>query len=254
MKTDLNRARMWKLVLALFLVQAGVGEAADVKVFSTIGVRAVMQELAPSFESATGHKLVFTFDVANALKRRIDSGEVFDVAILTVPVMDELTKQNKIVPATRVIIARGGMGLAVRAGAPKPDISSVEAFKRTLLNAKSIAYPKEGLTGIHVAKVLESLGIAEAIAPKATLTAAESPAALVVRGDVEMAAHLIPELLAVSGVEFVGPLPVTLQTYIILPAGVGASAREPQAAEDLIKFLTGPIAVPLIKSKGYEPG
>lgn len=244
----------WKPVLALLLIQAGIAGAAEVRVFSTIGVRAVLQELGPRFESATGHKLILTFDVANALKRRIDSDEQFDVAILTVPVMDELVKQNKIVATTRVVIARGGMGLAVRAGSPKPDISSVEGFKNTLLNAKSFTYPKEGLTGIHMAKVLDRLGITGAMAPKTTLTGAESPGAAVARGDVEIAAHIIPELLATNGVELLGPLPAELQTYIILPAGVGANARDPQAAEALIRFLTGPTAVPLIKSKGYEPG
>lgn len=252
--TRLFVSGLLKLALALFGTLATIAAANEVKIFSTIGVRSVMQELGPHFESATGHKLVFTFDVANALKRRIDAGERFDVAILTVPVMDELIKQNKIVADTRVIIARGGMGLAIRAGAPKSDISSADAFKRTFLNAKSITYPKEGLTGIHVAKVLDGLGISDAMRPKSTLTGAGSPAELVARGDVEIAAHIIPELLAVKGVELLGPFPPELQTYIILPAGIGTSSTEPQAARELLKFLTGPVAVPLIKAKGYEPG
>lgn len=254
MKTNLIIPGILKLGLALFCVPAGVAEAAEIKVFSTIGVRSVMLELGPRFEDTTGHKLAISFDVANALKRRIDAGESFDVAILTVPVMDELIKHNKIVADTRVNIARGGMGLAIRAGAPKSDIGSTEAFKRTLLNAKSITYPREGLTGIHIAKVLERLGIAETMGAKATLTGAESPAELVARGDAEIAAHIIPELLAVKGVEVLGPLPSELQYYIVLPAGVGASATEPRAARELLRFLTGPVAVPLIKSKGYEPG
>ncbi len=245
---------MLRLGLALFGAQTAIAAAAEIKVFSTIGVRSVMQELGPRFEAATGHQLIFSFDVANALKRRIDAGESFDVAILTVPVMDELIKQGKIIADTRVIIARGGMGLAVRAGTPKSDISSAEAFKRTFLNARSITYPKEGLTGIHVTKVLERLGIAEAIGPKSTLTGAGSPAELVARGEVEIAAHIIPELLAVKGVELLGPFPSELQTYIILPAGVGTNATEPQGARELLRFLTGPVAVPLIKLKGYEPG
>ncbi len=240
--------------LALFWLHASVAAAAEIKVFSTIGVRSVMQELGPRFESATGHKLVLSFDVANALKRRIDAGESFDVAILTVPVIDALIKENKLIADTRTVIARGGMGLAVRAGAPKSDIGTAEAFKRTLLNAKSIAYPKEGLAGITVMKVQERLGIADAMAPKATLTGAGSPAELVARGEVEMAAHIIPELLANKGVELLGPFPAELQTYIILPAGINTSAAEPQAARELLRFLTGPVAVPLIKAKGYEPG
>lgn len=243
-----------RLGLALFLTMANAAVAEEVKVFSTIGVRSMLQDLAPRFESATGHKLVITFDVANALKRRIESGEAFDVAILTVPVMDDLIKSNNIAADTRVTIARGGMGLAVRTGAAKADISSPDAFKRALLNAKSIAYPKEGLAGIHVVKVQESLGIAEAMGAKATLTGAAAPADLVARGEVELAAHIIPELLANKGVDLIGPFPPELQTYIVLPAGLSSRATEAQAGRDLLKFLTGPEAVPLIRSKGYEPG
>ena len=195
------------LGLVLLLTMASAAGAEEVKVFSTIGVRSILQELAPQFESATGHKLVITFDVANALKRRIDSGEAFDVAILTVPVMDDMVKSNKVAADTRVTVARGGMGLAVRTGAAKADISSTDAFKRALLNAKSIAYPKEGLAGIHVVNVQERLGIAEAMGAKATLTGAAAPADLVARGEVELAAHIVPELLANKGVELIGPFP-----------------------------------------------
>ncbi len=254
MKTRSTIVSILRLGLALFLAQTGAAGAAEIKVFSTIGVRSVVQELGPQFEQATGHKLTISFDVANALKRRIDAGESFDLAILTVPVIDELIKQGRIVADTRVIIARGGMGLAMRAGAPKPDLSSTEAFKRTLLNAKSIAYPKEGLTGIHMAKVLERLGITEAMSPKTTLTGSGSPAALVARGEVEIAAHIIPELLAVQGVELIGPLPPEVQTYIVLPGGVSANAMQSQPARELLKFLTGPAVIPVIRSKGYEPG
>lgn len=228
--------------------------AAEVKVFSTIGVRAVMQELGPLFERKTGHKLVTTFEVAAALKRRIDAGEKFDVAILTVPIIDELIKQDKIVASTRVDVARGGMGLAVRAGAPKPDISSMEALKITLLQAKSIAYPKEGLVGINFTRIQERLEIAESIKPKAMLTAAEGPADLVARGQAELAVHLMPELLAAKGVVVLGAFPPQLQYYIVLPGGVGTNAGEPQAAKELLQFLVGPAATPVMKARGYEPG
>jgi molybdate transport system substrate-binding protein len=241
-------------LLVMWLLLAGAAVAAEVKVFSTIGIRSVMQELGPHFEGATGHKLAVTFDVANALKRRIESGERFDVAILTVPVMDEMVQANKIAADTQVIIARGGMGLAVRVGAAKPDISSTEALKRALLDAKSISYPKEGLTGIHMAKVLERLGISEAMQSKSTLTGTGSPGALVASGEVAMAAHIIPELLAVEGITLVGPLPPDQQTYIVLPGGISADAIDPAAARQLLQFLTGPVALERIKAKGYEAG
>ncbi len=242
------------LVVVVVVAAVGAATAAEVKVFSTIGVRAVMQELGPLFEQKTGHKLVTTFEVAAALKRRIDAGEKFDVAILTVPIIDELIKQGKIVAATRVDVARGGMGLAVRAGAPKADVSSVESLKRTLLDAKSIAYPKEGLVGINFTRIQERLEIVGDIKPKAKLTAAEGPADLVARGEAELAVHLIPELLAVQGVVLLGPFPKELQNYIILPGGVGANASEAKAANELLQFLVGPAAIPVMKSRGYEPG
>ena len=213
-----------------------------------------MQELGPQFERASGHKLAMTFDVASALKRRIEAGEKFDIAILTAPVMDDLIKQGKIVADTRTNVARGGMGLAILAGAPKPDISSIETFKRALLSAKSIAYPKEGLAGTNFVRVQERLDIADDIKPKAKLTAAEGPAALVARGEAEIAVHIIPELLAVHGVELLGPFPPQVQSYIVLPGGIGANAMEPQAAKELLQFLTGPAAISVMKSKGYEPG
>lgn len=240
------------LLLTLATVTA-VG-AAEIKVFSTIGVRAVLQDLGPQFERATNHKLATTFEVAAALKRRIDAGERFDVAILTVPIIDELIKQEKIVASTRVDVARGGMGLAVRAGAPKSDVSSAEAFKRTLLSAKSIAYPKEGLAGINFTRVQERLGIAEAIKPKAKLTGAESPAELVAGGEAEIAAHIIPELVAVKGVELLGPFPPELQSYIVLPGGIGANADQPQAAREFLEFLLAPAARAVMTKRGYEGG
>ena len=213
-----------------------------------------MQEFGPAFERKTGHKLVTTFEVAAALKRRIDAGEKFDVAILTVPIIDELIKQGKIVAGTRVNVARGGMGLAVRAGAPKPDISSAEALKITLLLAKSIAYPKEGLVGINFTRIQERLEIAESIKPKAVLTAAEGPADLVARGEAEIAVHLMPELLAAKGVVVLGAFPPQLQYYLILPGAVAANAAEAQAAKELLQFLVGPAATPVMKARGYEPG
>ena len=254
MKSRSVFAKIWKLGLTLLLAQTSLANADEIKVFSTIGVRSVVQELSPQFERATGHKLVLSFDVANALKRRIEAGESFDLAILTAPVMDDLIKQGKIVADTRVIVARGGMGLAVRSGAPKPDIGSTEAVKRAFLNTKSITYPKEGLAGIHMNKVMERLGIADVMGSKATLTGAGSPAELVARGEVEMAAHIIPELLAVPGVDLLGPLPPEVQTYIVLPGGVSSNAVQAQAAKEFLKFLTGPSVLPVFKSKGYEPG
>ena len=166
---------------------------------------------------------------------------------------DDLIKQGKILAATRTDVARGGIGIAVRAGAPKPDIGSVEALKRALLDAKSITYAREGGSGIYFAGLLERLGMAEAMRAK-TKFGTGNVAELVARGDAEMAVQLITELIAVRGVELVGPLPAEVQNYIVLTAGVGAQAKEPGLAKAFLQFLTAPAAVPVIKSKGLEPG
>ena len=241
--------------LGLFFVLASgaIANASEIKVLSTIGVKSVVEELAPQFERKTGHKLAITFGVANVMKRQIEAGETFDLAIMTAAVTDDLIKQGKIVAATRTNVARGGIGIAVRAGAPKPDISSVEALKRALLAAKSITYAKEGGSGIYFVGLLERLGIAEAMKPK-TKFGAGNVAELVAAGEAEMAVQLITELISVRGVELVGPLPAEVQNYIVLTAGVGAQAKEPDLAKDFLQFLTAPAAVPVIKSKGLEPG
>ena len=243
----------FRLGLLVMLAQAVTATAAEIKVLSTIGVRSVMHELVPRLEQATGHKLVIVYEVANVLKRRIDAGESFDVAILTLAVTDDLMRQGKIMDGTRSGIARSGNGLAVRAGALKPDISTAEAFKRALLGAKSIAYSKEGASGIYFAGLLQRLGIAAEMKPKMRLAGGDV-AELVARGEVEMAVQLIPELIAVNGVELVGPFPPELQNHVVFMAGIGARAREPEAARALIRFLMTPEVIPVIRSKGLEPG
>jgi molybdate transport system substrate-binding protein len=234
------------------LSTGAAANAAEVKVLSTIGVRTVVEELGPQFEQKTGHKLAITFGIANVLKRQIEAGESFDLAIMTAAVADELIKQGKLVAGTRTDIARGSIGVAVRAGAPKPDISTVEALKRALLNAKSITYAKEGGSGIYFAGLLDRLGIAEEMKPK-TKYGTGAVAELVASGEADMAVQLINELIPVRGAELVGPLPAEVQNYIVLTAGVGTSAKESGIAMDLIKFLTAPAAVAVIKSKGLEP-
>lgn len=237
----------------MVLLQATAAHAAEIKVLSTIGVRSVMNELGPRFEQASGHRLAVAYDVASVLKRQIDAGAPFDVAILTLAATDDLMRQGRILSGSWAGIARSGHGLAVRAGAPRPDIATADAFKRALLGAKSIAYSREGASGIYFAGLLERLGIAEAMKGR-TRRAGGDVAELVARGEVEMAVQLIPELIAVRGVELAGPFPPELQNYVQFAAGVSALARQPDAARALIRYLTQPEAIPIIKSKGMEPG
>ena len=241
---------------AILIAQSAGAAGAELTVLSAGGIRPPIEQLVPQFERASGHKVAIKFMGGPAVKQAIDGGAAFDVAISTANLIDELTKAGKLAAATRTDIARAGVGVAVRAGAPKPDIASVEAFKRALLNAKSVAYAKDGTAGMHFHGVLQRLGISKQMEPKIRPTVAADPAnnatVLVARGEVEMSVAAIAVLFR-PGVDFVGPLPSELQSYIHFVAAVGSSAKEPNAAADFIKFVTAPGAAAAFKAKGMEP-
>jgi molybdate transport system substrate-binding protein len=243
-----------KIAFAILLTQAATVVAADIKLVSASGMTSVLNELAPQFERTTGHKLVIQYGLA-ALKQQIEAGETLDLVILPPRVMDALIKQGKIAGGTHTVIARSGMGVAVRAGAPRPDIGSVDAFKRTLLNAKSIAYVPEGSTGIHLAKVLERLGITELVKAKTRPQqgGADHVAQAVADGEAELGFAVISNILPVRGAEVLGPFPPELQNYVVYTVGVGASAKEPEAAKALINFLRTESAASVLKARGMEP-
>jgi molybdate transport system substrate-binding protein len=225
-----------------------------IKVLAFNGVQAVLRELAPQFEQSTGHTLTITFDRSSELKKRIEAGEVFDVAILTGPMIDDLTQQKKVAAGTAANLARSGVGVAVRAGAPKPDIGTVEAFKRALLDAKSVAYTTEGASGVYFASVLQRLRIAGAVQAKSKTQPGGAVGELVARGEAELAVQQISELLPVAGTEIVGPFPPELQSFTVFTAGLANPAKELEGATALIKFLTAPGNAALLKAKGMEPG
>ena len=188
------------------------------------------------------------------MKRQIESGEAFDLAIGPATLMDDLSKQGRLVAGTRTGIARVGHAVGVRAGAPKPDLSSSDAFKRTLLNAKSVTYIAEGATGTLLAKMLDRLGIAEQMKAKTKLQQVpEGIGQAVADGESELGFATSNILLSVAGVELAGLFPPELQDYLVLTAGVGTAAKQPDAAKALMKLLTGPEAVAVIKAKGLEP-
>jgi molybdate transport system substrate-binding protein len=227
--------------------------AADIKVLSVQPLKPLLEELGPQFERTTGHKLAITFNVSAALKREIDAGETFDVALILPGIIDELLQQGKLAPGTRIDISRAAVGVAVKKGAAKSDIGSVEAFKRTLCNAKSIAYSSEGGSGIYFKSVLERLGIAAEMTPKLKPLASSAVVPSVAKGEVELAVISPPAILAEPGVELVGLLPKALQKYIVYTAGVSAASREADAAKAPLNFLTTPAAMSVMKSKGLEP-
>jgi molybdate transport system substrate-binding protein len=242
-------------VSLLALLGTGAANAAEIKVLISNALKSTMEELAPQFEKASEHKLVITFGAAAELKTSIEKGAAIDLAILTTATTDDLVKEGKLVAAGRTDIARAGAGLAARKGAPKPDISTTEAFKHALLDAKSIAYVEAGATAPYIKSLFERLGIAEAIKPKLKPQPTSNPAAkAVANGEAELGITQISEILPYAGAELVGPLPAEIQLYTVYPAAVAADTKEPDAAKALIKFLTAPAAVTVLKAKGLSPG
>jgi molybdate transport system substrate-binding protein len=235
------------------LGQATTGQAAEIRVLCSNGLKAVMEDLAPQFERATGHKVVVKFGLAAGLKKEIESGESFDLAVLTPPMIDDLIKQGKLASDSRTVIARTGLGLMIRARARKPDVASTEAFKRSLVAAKSIAFAKEGASGVAFAALIERLGIADTLKPRLKPTSTgEEVNQLVARGEAEYGVLPLSEILGIQGVELGGMFPADVQTYITMTAAAGTSAKQGAVARDLIKFLTAPAALPAIKAKGME--
>jgi len=231
---------------------------AEINVLSAVVMRPVLGDIVAGFERETGHKVVVDFATAGVLRDRIRSGEAADVTILPRPTMDTLLKEAKVVSGSDVVVGRGNVGVAVRAGAPRPDVSSVEGFKRSLLAAKSIVYSdpaQGGISGIHFARVLERLGIAGQMKPKTKLIPGAGSGEFVARGEAEIAIGGTMDLLRVPGV-VVGPLPDELQntTDFVYVAAVLANARQPDAGKALIRSLLTPSAKGMIKAKGMEPG
>jgi len=244
------------VVLLLELVGGAAANAGEIKVLAAVAMADVFAELRPQFERSTGHKLTMRFEPPGVVKQRIDAGEPFDVTVLVPALMVDLAKQGKIIAETRADIARDSLGLAVRAGAAKPDISSLDAFRRALLDAKSFALVREGAAGPpHFNKVFERLGIVEEMKPKTRLQ--PSPGRVleaVANGEVELGFVIISLIRRASGVELAGRLPDEVQFSFVFTAAVGTSAADAEAAKLLIKFLKSEVAVPVIKAKGMEPG
>ncbi|HEY4821838.1 MAG TPA: substrate-binding domain-containing protein [Xanthobacteraceae bacterium] len=239
--------------LACLAAHAGAAQAAELKIFGSRVTKMVIGDIGAGFEQATGHRLDVVTDVAAVMKRRIEQGEAFDVAVLVDFQTDGLIKSGKLAADTRANVMKSGIGVAVRRGAPKPDISTVDAFRRTLLAAKSITYLKEGASTLHLDRVFAQLGIADALKPK-TIQPTEAVSEMVASGEAELGIIVIPNILSVPGAELVGPLPPEIQSYIVFTAAVSAQSPNQQAARDVIKLLTGAAAVQSIKAKGMEPG
>ena len=246
------------LAAALAFAAGTAVQAAEIRVLQSGAFKAAMADIKPLFEQASGHKLVLDSDTSGRIAQRIDKGEQTDFIVSTSAGVDDLIKQGKVLADSKAAVARAGIGVVVRKGADKPDISTPDKFKQSLLDAKTVAYTNPasgGQSGVYFAKLLTQLGITDDINRKAKFGDGGPVALIVARGDAELGMQPIPELLAHSDVvDFVGPLPSALQSYNHLTAGIPASGKQPEAARTLLKFLATPAAQAVMKAKGMEPG
>src|SRR5258707_12096269 len=250
-----NNGLLLGVVWGAISIMAQSASAAEIKVLTTGAFKQVVVALVPEFEKATGHKVVVDNGTVGQLQQRVDGGETFDVLVLSPKGIEDYIKAGKIAPGSSARLAKVGVGVMVKEGAPKPDVSTVDAFKQALLKAKSVGYidpASGGSSGIYVADLLTKLGIADQVKPKAKLQKGGHVSDLVKAGEAEIGIHQISEIVGQPGVTLVGPLPAEIQNYTVYPVGLGTGAKEAEAAKAFIKVLTGPSAAGVLKSKGME--
>ena len=243
--------------LAKFIVAAVIGinaaQAAEVKVMAANAVREAFLELASAFEKSSGHKVITVWGGTEGLAKRISGGEVVDIVIIAAPNIDKLIQEGKLVAGSRADIAKSGVGIAVRTGLPKPDISSAEAVKRAVLAANPVAY-SSGPSGFYIADLLKKMGIADQIKDKVKQPpSGVQVGELVARGEADLGFQQISELIHVKGIDYLGPLPADIQNITVYSAGLHMAAPAPDGARALVKFLTAPEAGPIIKKIGMDP-
>ena len=258
MKSISSCFRAFTLAIAGVLLLAGAASAAEVRVMISGGLTAAYKELVPEFERLTGNKVLTAYGpsmgtTVNAIPVRLERGEGADVLIMVGYALGDLVKQGKVIADSRIDLTKSPIGIAVKSGAPKPDISSAEAVKRALLAAKSIAY-SDSASGVYVStEMFAKLGIADEMKDKARKIPATPVGEIVARGDAEIGFQQISEMLPVPGVDIVGPLPADLQNITVFSAGIATVSKEPEAGKALIKFLASPAARDTIVKSGMEP-
>jgi molybdate transport system substrate-binding protein len=241
------------LIGAAAIVLSGIAGAAEIKVASTQATEEAYKELVAQFEKASGHKVTTYFSGTLNVQKRLADGEPYDLIIMAGPAIDDQIKLGKAAAGSRVDFAQSGTGMAVRKGAAKPDISSVEAFKKTLLGTRSIGY-STGPSGVYIVSVFDKIGLADQLKPKLKQTpSGVFVGTLIATGETEIGFQQISELVHFAGIDYVGPLPGDLQRMTMFSTGIHANAQQPDAAKALVKFITAPGAAPIIRKHGLEP-
>ena len=236
------------------MLASGAAQAAEISVIASNAFRQAYLELVPQFEKASGHTVKTTWSGSLDIKKRLAAGETYDLLIMAAPELDDFIKQGKLVAGSRIDLVKSGVGVAVKAGAPRPDISSAESIKAALLSAKSIGY-SQGPSGAYLVGLFQKMGIADAIKDKVKVSVVGQPVGnMVASGEAEIGFQQVSELLPVKGIDFLGPLPASIQQITTFSAGQFAAAKEPAAAKALAAFLAAPAATPVKTKHGLDPG
>lgn len=242
------------IVAAAGLLLSATAQAAEIKLLASTAIKDAYLELIPQFEKTSGNKVTAEWGGTPDIQKRIAAGEPADVVILGSSGADELVRQGKLIPGSRVNFAKSGIGVAVRDGAAKPDISSADAVKKAVLAAKSVAY-SAGASGTYIAGMFQRMGIADEVKAKTAAVKPGEPVGVVVaRGDAEIGFQQVSELMPVKGIQYLGPLPPEIQNTTVFSGGVHSGAKEAEAATALVKFLSSPDAIPIITKHSLEPG
>jgi molybdate transport system substrate-binding protein len=241
-------------LVAVAIIGVSAADAAEIKVIASAAMKEAVLDLIPAFEKSSGHKVTTIWAGTEAITKRISGGEVVDIVLIAAPNIDKLIAEGKLAAGSRTDVAKSGVGVAVRTGLPKPDISSSEALKKAVLAAKSVAY-SSGPSGFYLADLFKKMGIADQIKDKVKQTpSGVQVAEVVARGEADLGFQQVSELLHAKGIDYLGPLPPDIQHITVFSADLHTAAPAPEAAKGLVKFLAGPEASPAIRKTGMEPG
>lgn len=250
----MTKARLRVAAMSVALVMgANMAKAAEIKVMASAAVKEAYTELAPAFEKASGHKVVTEWVPTVEMLQRLKAGEAPDLVILSAAGIEELTKDGKLVAGSRVDVAKSGIAMAVKTGTPKPDISTVDAFKKAVLAAKSVAY-STGPSGVYLAGLFEKQGLTAEVKPKLKVIQGVPVGEVVAKGEAEIGFQQVPELLPVKGIDLVGELPAAIQQITVFAGALPGGSKQVEAAKALVAFLKTPTSVAVFKKSGMEGG